>query len=109
MKNQYYFALILILVSAAASGQILASQNTGAQSFAQEYRPITGRQRAGWFVRVWLGQSLVSGLFSSGFSTALNRPKEYGTHWDGYGKRYGMRLTGVSTGKAMEATLGSLR
>jgi hypothetical protein len=109
MKNQYYVALILIFVSAAASGQSVAGQSTGPQSFAQEYRPITGRQRAVWFARSTVGpESLVSGLFSSGFSTALNRPKEYGTHWDGFGKRYGMRLTGVSTGNAIEATLGSL-
>ena len=43
-----------------------------------------------------------------GFGTGLDRPKEYGPHWDGYGKRYGMRLTGVATGNAMEAGLGSL-
>jgi len=33
---------------------------------------------------------------------------EYGPHWDGFGKRYGMRLTGVSTGNAMEASLGAI-
>jgi len=37
----------------------------------------------------------------------LNRPREYGPHWEGFGKRYGMRLTGVSTGNAIEATLGA--
>jgi len=35
-------------------------------------------------------------------------PKEYGPHWEGFGKRYGMRLTGISTGNAMEAGLGAL-
>jgi hypothetical protein len=35
-------------------------------------------------------------------------PKEYGPHWEGFGKRYGMRLTGVSTSNAMEAGLGAL-
>ena len=34
-------------------------------------------------------------------------PHEYGTHWVGFGQRYGMRLTGVSTGNAIEATLGA--
>jgi hypothetical protein len=34
-------------------------------------------------------------------------PSEYGTHWDGLGKRNGMRLTGVVTGNLIEAELGS--
>jgi len=31
-----------------------------------------------------------------------------GPHWEGFGKRYGMRLTGVVTGNAMEASLGAI-
>ncbi len=50
----------------------------------------------------------MGGLFTSGFSTATGTPREYGTHWEGFGKRYGMRLTGISTGNMMEAGLGSL-
>jgi hypothetical protein len=45
---------------------------------------------------------------SAAFGTALNMPKEYGTHWEGFGKRYGMRLTGISTSNAIEAGLGAL-
>jgi len=52
--------------------------------------------------------SLTSGVFTSGFSTANGTPHEYGTHWDGFGRRYGMRLTGISTGNVIEAGLGSL-
>jgi hypothetical protein len=52
--------------------------------------------------------SLTGGLFSSAFGTAVNNPEEYGPHWEGFGKRYGMRLTGVSTGNAMEASFGAL-
>ena len=33
---------------------------------------------------------------------------EYGPHWEGFGKRYGMRLTGVATGNLMEVTLGAI-
>ena len=43
-----------------------------------------------------------------GFGTAIDRPREYGPHWCGFGKRYAMRLSGVSTGNAIEAGLGSL-
>ncbi len=38
----------------------------------------------------------------------MNRPQEYGPHWEGYGKRYGMRFTGIATGNLMEGSLGAL-
>lgn len=73
-----------------------------------EYKPITPRERLAWFVRSTVGgTSFVGGLFSSGLGTAVDTPSEYGPHWEGFGKRYGMRLTGISTGNAMEATLGA--
>ena len=73
-----------------------------------DYHAITAEGRFFWFVRSTVGpRSLVAGLFSSGFGTATNSPSEYGTHWVGFGQRYGMRLTGVSTGNAIEATLGA--
>jgi len=73
------------------------------------YRPVTGEQRLSWFVRSTVGYpSLTGGLFSAGFGTAINNPHEYGPHWNGFAQRYGMRLTGISTGNAMEASLGTL-
>lgn len=73
-----------------------------------EYQPITAEGRLGWFVRSTVGpKSLVGGLFSAAIGTAADRPKEYGPGWSGFGQRYGMRLTGVSTGNAIEATLGA--
>jgi hypothetical protein len=73
-----------------------------------DYQPITADGRLGWFTRSTIGpRSLLAGVFSAGIGTAANRPYEYGPHWDGFAKRYGMRLTGVSTGNAIEATLGA--
>jgi hypothetical protein len=73
-----------------------------------DYRPITAEERLGWFTRATVGpKGLVGGLFSAGIGTALNSPYEYGPHWDGFAKRYGMRLTGVSTSNAIEAALGA--
>ena len=73
-----------------------------------DYRAITAEGRFFWFVRSTVGpRSLAAGLFSAGYGTATDRPHEYGTHWVGFGQRYGMRLTGVSTGNAIEATLGA--
>jgi hypothetical protein len=45
---------------------------------------------------------------SAGLGTARGKPIEYDTHWDGFGKRYGLRLTGVVTSNAMEAGIGAL-
>ncbi len=52
--------------------------------------------------------SLAAGLFSAGWGTAFNTPREYGTHWAGFGSRYGMRLTGIATSNVMEAGLGAI-
>jgi hypothetical protein len=74
-----------------------------------EYHKISGQGRMKWFVLSTVGaQSLAGGLFSSGLGTATDSPPEYGPHWDGFGLRYGMRLTGISTGNAMEASLGAI-
>ena len=76
---------------------------------ALQYHPITVDGRLSWFLYSTTGpKSLIGGLFSSAIGTAYNNPHEYGPHWDGFAKRYGMRLTGVSTGNAIQATVGSL-
>jgi len=50
----------------------------------------------------------LSGPLSAAWTSAFNLPSEYGPHWDGFAKRYGMRLTRISTGNAIEASLGAL-
>lgn len=84
-------------------------QSAQAPSLREPYVPITGQERAAWFVKASIGpQSLASGLFTSALNTARDKPVEYGPGWEGFGKRYGMRLTGVATNNAIEASLGSL-
>jgi hypothetical protein len=71
------------------------------------YRPITKPERFHWFVYSTIGtRSLGAGVVSAGWGTWLSKPEEYDTHWVGFAKRYGMRLSGVSTGNAIEAGLG---
>jgi len=75
----------------------------------ENYQAITAQGRVNWFTISTIGPaSLAGGVFSSGFGTLFHRPSGYDTRWDGFGERYGMRLTGISVGNAMEAGLGSL-
>lgn len=79
--------------------------NTGNSSYHQ----LTGEDRLKWFAASTVGPpSLIGGAISAGWGTLFNAPEEYGTHWDGFGKRYGMRFTGVSVSNAMEGGLGAL-
>ncbi|MGA2369112.1 MAG: hypothetical protein ACLPPV_20680 [Candidatus Korobacteraceae bacterium] len=74
-----------------------------------DYQPITAEERLTWFTRETVGpKSLTAGLFSSAIGTAMDSPHEYGPHWDGFAQRYGMRMTGISTGNAIEASLGAV-
>jgi hypothetical protein len=74
-----------------------------------QYDPITARQRLKWiFLSPFRPKSLVAGVFSSGIGTASNSPEEYGPHWDGFAKRYGMRFTGVVTSNVIEGGLGAV-
>ena len=85
------------------------AQPEAPSSMVPNYKPITERDRLEWFLVSTTGPSSLfgAGPLSAGLSTAFNNPEEYGPHWQGFGKRYGMRLTGVSTGNAIEATLGT--
>lgn len=73
------------------------------------YEPITGRQRLNWGIRsaIW-PEHLVAGVITSAVGTGLNRPRQDGPHWGGFGERFGVRLTGVATSNAMEAGFGAL-
>jgi hypothetical protein len=86
-----------------------ASLPTKALVIKPPYQPITARQRAQWAVKSTIGpEGLIAGALSSGISTATNEPGEYGPTWGGFGRRYGIRLTGISTSNAMEAGLGAI-
>lgn len=73
------------------------------------YESITARQRLRWFITEPIMPShLFGGAISSALGTAVDRPKEYGPHWDGFADRFGMRLPSIVVGNAMEASLGSI-
>jgi hypothetical protein len=93
-------------------GCLTASAHTPDVSIEPDGPPhsrLSSADRFKWFLQSTAGPaSLAGGAVSSAFGTALNKPAEYGPHWEGFGKRYGMRLTGISTSNAMEAGLGAL-
>jgi hypothetical protein len=101
------FVLLAIIFTATCAA---VAQPAAPSSVVPDYKPISGVQRLKWFATSTVGpvSLMAAGPLSAGWGTALNKPREYGPHWEGFGKRYGMRLTGVSTGNALEAGLGAL-
>ena len=62
-----------------------------------------------WVTLSTLGsKSLAAGVFIAGVQTWRDKPETYGTHWDGFAKRYGARLAAGGTSNALEASFGSL-
>jgi hypothetical protein len=73
------------------------------------YQPITPRESLRWFITNTTSPAyLAGGVFWSAVGTALDQPKEYGPHWEGFADRYGMRKSVVVTENAMEASTGLL-
>lgn len=82
---------------------------TSSPNQSAPYEPITGRGRLIWIVTTTLGpEHLAGGTLNSAYGTATNHPREDGTHWGGFGERFGIRLTGVATSNVMEASVGAL-
>jgi hypothetical protein len=100
--------LLLCLTGATfCAAQSDPDPNIPSAPVPQTYRPLDASTRLAWIARSTVGwESLAAGAFTAGIGTAENRPKDYGTHWEGYGKRYGIRLSGVATSNTIEAELG---
>src|SRR5271155_5814923 len=100
---------LLLTTSILVSGQTIETAQQAAALTSVRYHYITREQRLKWLEDSTFGPvTLTVGLFSARFGTARDTPHEYGTRLDGFGKRYGMRLTGVETRNLMEAGLGML-
>jgi hypothetical protein len=105
---------VLFCLSATAS--VAIAQDGAAPADSQDQAAlqsdtsvINTQDRLNWILRSTLGpKNLFAGFFVSGLSTWHNEPKEYGPHWEGYGKRYGLRLSVGGTSNVIEAALGSV-
>src|SRR5437762_4242792 len=85
------------------------AQNLKVIAAQAPYHIISSNERVKWAVVETFGPaSLLVGTMRAGISTGLDSPEEYGPHWDGFAKRYGMRFTGVAASHTMEAGLGAI-
>ena len=101
----------LLVLAVVAMGLLFPAawaQSDGPAGPVPLQRPLTRQERYSWFLESTVGpKSLGAGVVSAAWGTAFNNPEEYGPHFDGFAKRYGMRLTGIATSNAIEAGLGS--
>ena len=71
--------------------------------------PISAQTRFQWLLVENLGiGSLLDDVAFGAIDTGLNVPKEYKTHWEGFGERTGMIAANYGVKSTMEAGLGSI-
>src|SRR5262249_7669624 len=69
----------------------------------------SGSDRLKWLISSTVSpESLFAGGVTAGWGTLIGKPKEYDSHWDGFGKRYGMRMSGIAASNVIEAGIGAL-
>ena len=91
----------------SAPSSLLPWKPLQSQMQFRAYVPISPEERLHWFLANTFGpQHLVGGVFAAGFGTALDRPKEYGQHWNGFLDRYNTLLSGIASSNAIEAGAG---
>jgi hypothetical protein len=85
-----------------------SSVNPARSSSSDEYHPITAKERVQWVLRGTFGPaSLAAQTIGAGWGTLENSPKVYGTHWEGFGDRYGIGLSGLAVQNTLEAGIGA--
>src|SRR5213593_236146 len=95
--------ILTIFLAAAA---LAAAQNLPAPD---DDPPITTQRRILWGVQSTVGPTaIVSSAIGAGWDTLIDRPKEYNTNWDGFGKHYGLRTSVTAVRSIMEASLSSV-
>ena len=104
---------LAILWTASLAAQTLSVRFIDAPIVPQQaqkpYVPLSPEQRLKWWALSTFGlpSLLVAGPINAGFGTAIDRPREYGPHWDGFAARYGIRLLQVSVNNGIETGMGA--
>jgi hypothetical protein len=87
---------------------LAAAVPAAAQNIATPVR-AGSLNRVEWFAYATAGPASTMGrLISSGYGMLTHEPPEYPPNAKGFGQRFGMRLTGMATGNAINASLGAI-
>jgi hypothetical protein len=109
MTNYATFLFVSVAAVATAQDATAPVDSQSQAALQSDTSAINAQDRLGWILKSTLGpRNLAAGLFISGWGTWHNEPPEYGPHWEGYGKRYGLRLSVGGTSNVVEASLGSV-
>ncbi len=74
----------------------------------QPWAAITASQRLSWFDTKTFGiYNLAGAAPGAAWNTGFDRPKEAGSHWSGFGERYGVAVSTNGLSNAIEAGLGA--
>ena len=107
-------AIALPLLCQAAWSQVFDTPVTSSTPVASTaastpLRPISAEERAKWVIKSTLGLTpLFTRSIESGLQTWTNSPKEYGSHWDGFGKREASKFGSSILSSSLEASIGSV-
>ena len=105
-------AAILVTLSAGqafaqAHDDSNANQTNNAEQ-ATVYVPPTARDRLNWTINGTVGgASIATGVFVASWNTAWNLPSEWGSSWEGVGKRFAAREAQITISNAIESSLGA--
>jgi hypothetical protein len=70
---------------------------------------VTASNRLAWVAKSTFGPlAILTTTVESAIQTGTNTPPEYGTHWDGYGKRLASKFGTSALSNSVEAGLGAL-
>ena len=101
-----FWGLVAVILSTVT--YIQAQLNT-VPSIQRPQYGMTAGDRFRWVALTILGpKNLAAGVFIAGIQTWRNEAEAYGTHWDGFAKRYGARLAAGGASNPLEAGFGSL-
>jgi hypothetical protein len=72
------------------------------------YLPMAPSESLRWFITNTAGPPHITGVaFVSSYSTAFNRPEEYGHNWRGFADRFQIDMAGSAASNAVEASAGA--
>ncbi len=98
-------ALAVLLPAFAIAPALAIAQQT---NFAAPAAPITAAQRLQWVIQsTVLPTNILADAISAGVGTGLDSPRELGTHWTGFEKRYVNTMATGLLGNGIEAGLGA--